>query len=57
MKAISVDTLEDKFVDNLSVEFLAKEAAFDNDIKIIGKELKKSWWTHNKDRFIPNTEQ
>jgi len=49
-KMINKDQLL-QFVDNLRVEFLAKEANFDDDIEIIGEELKQSWWEHNKDKF------
>jgi len=46
-----------QFVDNLRVEFLANKADFDNEIEIIGGELKQTWWDKNKDRFIPKAEQ
>lgn len=46
-----------QFIDNLRVEFLVKEAKFDDDIEIIGEELKQAWWDKNKNRFIPKSEQ
>ncbi len=46
-----------QFIDNLRLEFLANKVNFDESIEELGEEIKKTWWTENKDKFIPKEEQ
>ena len=46
-----------QFVDNLRIEFIAQKVDFDEEIEILGEEIKENWWKENKDRFIPKDEQ
>lgn len=41
-----------KILNFLRIEFLAKKIDFDEDIEVLGKEIKRDWWLKNKSRFI-----
>ncbi len=46
-----------QFVDNLRIEFIAQKVDLDEEIELLGEEIKENWWKENKDRFIPKDEQ
>lgn len=46
-----------KYIESLRLELLAHEVDFDEDIEVLGREIKSEWWKKNKDRFIPKEEQ
>ena len=45
-----------KFLERMRLEMLIQEADFDEDIEILGKEMKNSWWQRNKYRLIPESQ-
>ena len=46
-KAFLVD-----FVERIRIEYLAQKINFDEELQELGEEIKQSWWTENKSRFI-----
>ena len=45
-----------KFLERIRLEMLIQGVDFDEDIETVGKEIKNSWWQHNKHRLIPENE-
>ena len=41
-----------KMLSFLRVEYLAKKIDFNEDIEMLGDEIKRDWWAKNKHRFI-----
>ena len=46
-KAFLVD-----FIERIRIEYLAQKINFDEELQELGEEIKQSWWTENKLRFI-----
>ena len=45
-----------KLIERMRLEMLIEEVDFDEDIEDLGKEIKNSWWLHNKQRLIAENE-
>ena len=50
-KAFLVD-----FVERIRIEYLAQKINFDEELQELGEEMKQSWWTENKSRFIKQSD-
>ena len=50
-KAFLVD-----FVERIRIEYLAQKINFDEELQELGEEIKQSWWTENKSRFIKQSD-
>ena len=41
-----------QLVERIRIEYLAQKINFDDELQNLGEEIKQSWWTENKDRFM-----
>jgi hypothetical protein len=41
-----------ELVERIRIEYLAQKINFDDELQDLGEEIKQSWWTENKERFI-----
>lgn len=41
-----------ELVERIRLEYLLKQADFDQSIEDLGEEIKADWWKANKDKFI-----
>lgn len=49
--SVSKERLQN-FVDMFRLEILGKEVAFDASIEKLGEQIKKEWWTKNKEWLL-----
>lgn len=41
-----------RLIERLRLEYLAEKVGFDEEIEIIGKDIKAEWWKNNKSRLL-----
>ncbi len=41
-----------ELVERIRIEYLAQKINFDNELQNLGEDIKQTWWTENKERFI-----
>lgn len=54
-KLIDMRTLEN-FLERLRVEYLSQQVDFDENILILGEEIKQHWWEQNGKKFLDGVE-
>jgi hypothetical protein len=41
-----------RLIERLRIEYLAEKVEFDEEIEIIGEDIKSEWWKNNKARML-----
>jgi hypothetical protein len=41
-----------RLIERLRIEYLAEKVGFDEEIEIIGEDIKSEWWKNNKARML-----